>query len=42
MTLGELRERMPQAEFIVWQRYHRVRLQAQELEQKAATARMGR
>lgn len=42
MTLAELRERMTQAEFVGWQRYHRVRLQQAELEQKAAAARMGR
>lgn len=42
MTVAELRERMSELEFVQWTRYFAWRAQTEDLEQKAAAARMRR
>jgi hypothetical protein len=36
MTVAELAERMPHAEFVVWSRFHARKRQREELDQKMA------
>lgn len=42
MTVGELRERMTQREFVQWNRYHLARTMTEEMEQAAAESKMRR
>lgn len=37
MTVGELRQRMPQVEYVAWQAYYALRAQRMEVEEKKAS-----
>lgn len=42
MTVGDLRERMSQREFVQWSRYHAARVMQEEIQHAEAEARARR